>query len=108
MLQMISLFFYNRILLLPLLDRQDRNLAHYFLFDFGVDFHGIKRNLDLLKIDFRNIEACVISHDHFDHQTALIELINSEKENIPREVPIYIGKKFLSGVIMEAPEKNFT
>lgn len=48
--------------------------SHSFLFDFGTDFQGVKRNLELLRIDLKRIEALALSHDHFDHQAALVEL----------------------------------
>ena len=48
--------------------------SHSFLLDFGTDFQGIKRNIELLKIDFKRIEALILSHDHFDHQAAMVEV----------------------------------
>jgi 7,8-dihydropterin-6-yl-methyl-4-(beta-D-ribofuranosyl)aminobenzene 5'-phosphate synthase len=77
---------------------------HAFLFDFGTDFHGIKRNLDLLKIDFRSIEAMALSHDHFDHQAALVELIKAERSNIPPGIPFYVGENFFVGTYMRRPD----
>jgi 7,8-dihydropterin-6-yl-methyl-4-(beta-D-ribofuranosyl)aminobenzene 5'-phosphate synthase len=78
--------------------------SHSFLFDFGSDFRGIKRNLDLLKIDLKNIEALALSHDHFDHQAALIELLKAERANIPHGIPFYVGQKFFVGTYMRRPD----
>ncbi len=71
--------------------------SHSFLFDFGTDYQGIKRNIGLLNIDLRNIEALVLSHDHFDHQAALIELLDDNKTVITPGIPFYVGKQFFSG-----------
>jgi len=40
---------------------------HALMFDFGVDSHGVGRNIGLLGIDFKTLEALVLSHGHFDH-----------------------------------------
>jgi 7,8-dihydropterin-6-yl-methyl-4-(beta-D-ribofuranosyl)aminobenzene 5'-phosphate synthase len=72
-------------------------LSHSFLFDFGTDYQGIKRNIGLLKIDLKNIEALVLSHDHFDHQAALIELLEDKRTDITPGLPFYVGKQFFSG-----------
>ena len=45
---------------------------HAFLFDFGTQAQGIRRNVDFLNLDFRKIEAMAISHDHWDHEAAFI------------------------------------
>ncbi len=71
--------------------------THSFLFDFGTDYQGIKRNIGLLNIDLKNVEAFILSHDHFDHQAALIELLEDNKAYITPEIPFYVGEKFFSG-----------
>jgi len=71
--------------------------SHSFLFDYGTDYQGIKRNIGLLNIDLSNIEALVLSHDHFDHQAALVELLEDNKTVITPGIPFYVGKKFFSG-----------
>jgi 7,8-dihydropterin-6-yl-methyl-4-(beta-D-ribofuranosyl)aminobenzene 5'-phosphate synthase len=71
--------------------------SHSFLFDFGTDFQGVKRNLELLKIDLKRIEALALSHDHFDHQAALVELLKDKRADIPRGIPFYVGEQFFAG-----------
>ena len=39
---------------------------HSCLFDFGADYRGVMKNMDLLKIDFKKIEAFALSHNHWD------------------------------------------
>ena len=41
--------------------------SHSFLFDFAADFQGVKKNIELLKLDLKRIEALALSHDHVDH-----------------------------------------
>jgi 7,8-dihydropterin-6-yl-methyl-4-(beta-D-ribofuranosyl)aminobenzene 5'-phosphate synthase len=77
--------------------------SHSFLFDFGTDFQGIKRNLDLLKIDLRKIAAMVLSHDHFDHQAALLELLKDKKTEIFSGIPFYVGEQFFVGTYLKRP-----
>jgi len=67
--------------------------SHFFLFDYGVDFHGVSRNIELLDIDFRVLEALGLSHGHFDHWGALVALLQSQKGKIPRGIPLYVGEE---------------
>jgi 7,8-dihydropterin-6-yl-methyl-4-(beta-D-ribofuranosyl)aminobenzene 5'-phosphate synthase len=71
--------------------------THSFLFDFATDFQGVKRNMDRLKIDFRKVEALVLSHDHFDHQAALLELLDARKDELATGIPFYVGERFFVG-----------
>jgi 7,8-dihydropterin-6-yl-methyl-4-(beta-D-ribofuranosyl)aminobenzene 5'-phosphate synthase len=68
--------------------------SHAFLFDFGSIFSGVNRNLALLKIDMRKIEAMALSHNHFDHQAALSELLHAYRTDLPPGIPFYIGEEF--------------
>jgi len=78
--------------------------SHSFLFDFAADFRGVKRNMDLLKIDLKNIEALAVSHDHWDHQAALLELLAAKKDEIPGGVPLYVGEQFFVGTYSRVPD----
>jgi 7,8-dihydropterin-6-yl-methyl-4-(beta-D-ribofuranosyl)aminobenzene 5'-phosphate synthase len=80
--------------------------SHSFLFDFGTDFQGIKKNLELLKIDLKKIEALALSHDHFDHQAALVELLKDKKADIPQGIPFYVGEQFFAGSYMKMSNNN--
>ena len=77
--------------------------AHSFLFDYAADFQGVKRNIDILKIDYKKIEAMAVSHDHWDHQAALLELLAAKKEEIPRGIPLYVGEQFFVGTYSRVP-----
>jgi 7,8-dihydropterin-6-yl-methyl-4-(beta-D-ribofuranosyl)aminobenzene 5'-phosphate synthase len=71
--------------------------THSFLFDFAADAYGVRKNIGLLKIDLKKIEAIALSHDHFDHQAALIKLLKAKRNEIPRGIPFYVGEQFFVG-----------
>jgi 7,8-dihydropterin-6-yl-methyl-4-(beta-D-ribofuranosyl)aminobenzene 5'-phosphate synthase len=66
---------------------------HSFLFDYGVDFQGVSRNMELLNIDFRAVEALGLSHGHFDHWGTFLEILKSKKEEFRKGTPLYIGEE---------------
>lgn len=78
--------------------------SHFFLFDFATDIQGVKRNIQLLNIDFKKIEALALSHDHYDHQAALVELLKAKREEIPKVIPFYVGEQFFVGTYAKRPD----
>lgn len=70
---------------------------HAFMFDFGTQAPGLQRNMDFLKIDFRKVEAMAISHDHWDHEAALVELLQARSAELASGVPLYLGQGFFAG-----------
>jgi 7,8-dihydropterin-6-yl-methyl-4-(beta-D-ribofuranosyl)aminobenzene 5'-phosphate synthase len=77
---------------------------HSFLFDYGTDFQGVKSNMELLNIDFKKLEALGLSHDHFDHQVALVELLKSKRELIRAGIPFYVGEQTFVGTFWKWPD----
>ena len=77
--------------------------SHSFLFDFASFFPGVKRNIELLKIDLKRIEALALSHDHLDHQAALVELLKAKRADIPQGIPFYVGENFFVGTYVRPP-----
>jgi 7,8-dihydropterin-6-yl-methyl-4-(beta-D-ribofuranosyl)aminobenzene 5'-phosphate synthase len=77
--------------------------THAFLFDFASDPQGMKNNIELLPLDLKNIEAIALSHDHFDHQAALVELLKAKRDEIPRGIPFYVGEQFFVGTYSRMP-----
>ena len=71
--------------------------SHFCLFDFATDPQGVMRNMKLLKVDFARIEALGLSHDHFDHQAAMVEILKAKKEEFRKEIPFYVGEQFFVG-----------
>ena len=82
--------------------------SHPFLFDFGVDFLRIKRNMELLNIDFKKLEALGLSHNHFDHQAALVELLKSKKDEIRKGIPLYVGEETFVETYMRRRDGSIT
>lgn len=78
--------------------------SHSFLFDFATDFQGLNKNIELLKLDLTKIEALALSHDHVDHQAALIELVKAKRKDIPPGTPFYVGERFFVGTYMRRPD----
>jgi 7,8-dihydropterin-6-yl-methyl-4-(beta-D-ribofuranosyl)aminobenzene 5'-phosphate synthase len=78
--------------------------SHSFLFDYGTDFQGLKSNMELLNIDFKKLEALGLSHDHFDHQVALVELLKSKREMIRAGIPFYVGEQTFVGTFWKRPD----
>jgi 7,8-dihydropterin-6-yl-methyl-4-(beta-D-ribofuranosyl)aminobenzene 5'-phosphate synthase len=82
--------------------------AHSLLFDFASDPQGVKKNMDLLKVDVRKIEAMALSHDHLDHQAAFIELLKTRRDEIPKGTPFYVGQQFFVGTYSRRPDGQIT
>jgi 7,8-dihydropterin-6-yl-methyl-4-(beta-D-ribofuranosyl)aminobenzene 5'-phosphate synthase len=66
---------------------------HSFLFDYGIDFHGVSRNMDLLNINFERLEALGLSHSHYDHFGSLVAILKSKKGKIPQGITLYVGEE---------------
>ncbi len=78
--------------------------SHFCLFDFATDPQGVMRNMKLLKIDFAKIEALGLSHDHFDHQAAMVEILKAKKEELRKGmIPFYVGEQFFVGTYSRMP-----
>ena len=76
--------------------------SHSCLVDFATDPQGVMRNMKLLKIDFAKIEALGLSHDHFDHQAAMVEILKTKKGEFRKEIPFYVGEQFFVGTYSRA------
>lgn len=68
-------------------------VSHAFLFDFGTDFQGVLRNIELLNIDFENLEALAISHGHWDHYLTLLELLKVKRAMMRWGIPLLVGEE---------------
>jgi 7,8-dihydropterin-6-yl-methyl-4-(beta-D-ribofuranosyl)aminobenzene 5'-phosphate synthase len=78
--------------------------SHEFLFDFASEIQGVRRNIDLLKINFKKIEALALSHDHWDHQAALVELLTQKRGDLAHGIPLYVGEQFFVGTYAKTPD----
>jgi 7,8-dihydropterin-6-yl-methyl-4-(beta-D-ribofuranosyl)aminobenzene 5'-phosphate synthase len=77
--------------------------VHSCLFDFGTDAQGVMRNMKLLNINVAKVEALGLSHDHFDHQAALVEILKAKKGEFRQGIPLYVGEQFFEGTFFRFP-----
>ncbi len=65
--------------------------SHSFMFDYGLDFQGIRGNLEFLGLDPATVTAFGLSHGHFDHWGGLTDLLKYFRPGIRRGTPLYVG-----------------
>ncbi|MDR3555627.1 MAG: MBL fold metallo-hydrolase [Syntrophobacteraceae bacterium] len=66
------------------------------MFDFGQDAGGVSNNMKLLEIDHGNIKAFGLSHGHFDHFLAAIDILKLARPSIAPGTPFYVGEECFS------------
>jgi 7,8-dihydropterin-6-yl-methyl-4-(beta-D-ribofuranosyl)aminobenzene 5'-phosphate synthase len=76
---------------------------HAFLFDFGTQAPGVLRNMAFLGLDLRHIEAMAISHDHWDHEAAFVDLMRAHRDDFAHAIPLYVGERFFDGTYALRP-----
>jgi 7,8-dihydropterin-6-yl-methyl-4-(beta-D-ribofuranosyl)aminobenzene 5'-phosphate synthase len=65
----------------------DNNKKNVLLFDTGVSENGVIHNADLFGIDFRIIEAIILSHGHMDHCKGLVSVLKRMLR--PRDIIVH-------------------
>jgi 7,8-dihydropterin-6-yl-methyl-4-(beta-D-ribofuranosyl)aminobenzene 5'-phosphate synthase len=80
--------------------------SHSCLYDFAADPQGVMKNMNLLKIDLKKIEALGLSHDHWDHQAAFLEILKAKREDFRKGIPFYVGEQFFVGTFQKRPNGN--
>jgi 7,8-dihydropterin-6-yl-methyl-4-(beta-D-ribofuranosyl)aminobenzene 5'-phosphate synthase len=80
--------------------------SHFCLFDFAADSQGVMKNMGLLKIDCTKVEALAISHDHWDHQAAFVDIMRAKKDEFRKGIPLYVGEQFFTGTFQSRPDGN--
>ncbi len=73
------------------------------LFDFGTDPQGVMKNMKLLKMDLSKVEALGLSHDHWDHESAFVEIMKVKKNEFRNSLPLYVGEQFFVGTYQRLP-----
>jgi 7,8-dihydropterin-6-yl-methyl-4-(beta-D-ribofuranosyl)aminobenzene 5'-phosphate synthase len=79
--------------------------THAFMFDYGVDLHGVSKNLEVLKIDLKRLEALGLSHGHWDHWGNLVGFLKSQKGNLRQGIPLYVGEDTFAHRYAKRPDK---
>jgi 7,8-dihydropterin-6-yl-methyl-4-(beta-D-ribofuranosyl)aminobenzene 5'-phosphate synthase len=62
--------------------------------------------MNLLKMDLKKIEALGLSHDHWDHQAALLEILKAKREDFRKGIPLYVGEQSFVGTFQKRPDGN--
>jgi 7,8-dihydropterin-6-yl-methyl-4-(beta-D-ribofuranosyl)aminobenzene 5'-phosphate synthase len=70
--------------------------AGSFMFDYGVDAHGVIRNMEVLGISLEKVDAMGLSHGHWDHWGALVGILKAHQGKIPKGIPFYVGEEAFS------------
>jgi 7,8-dihydropterin-6-yl-methyl-4-(beta-D-ribofuranosyl)aminobenzene 5'-phosphate synthase len=77
------------------------------MFDYGLDFQGVGKNMELLDIDVKRVEALGISHGHFDHWGNLIAILKYNRTKIRKGIPLYVGEETFSQRFAKLPPGPF-
>lgn len=56
--------------------------VHHIVFDTGSNKQGLLYNVKALKIDLSALESIVLSHGHYDHTSATVELIKKSQRQV--------------------------
>jgi 7,8-dihydropterin-6-yl-methyl-4-(beta-D-ribofuranosyl)aminobenzene 5'-phosphate synthase len=81
--------------------------AHAFMFDYGLDFQGVSKNMELLDLDVRKLEALGLSHGHFDHYENLISILKHNKARIHKGMPLYVGEEAFAHRFVNLPSGRY-
>lgn len=65
--------------------------SNAFMFDYGMDFEGVSKNMEILGIDLNKIEALGLSHGHLDHWGNLIPMLKANDKKIRKGIHLYVG-----------------
>lgn len=61
------------------------------MFDYGLDPRGVMNNIALLGLDLGKARAFGLSHGHFDHFMAAVEILKQNQDRIAKGTPFYVG-----------------
>lgn len=78
--------------------------THAFMFDYGLDSQGVSKNMDLLDLDVRSLEALGLSHGHFDHYENLISILKCNRVKISKGIPLYVGEEAFAHRFVNLPK----
>jgi 7,8-dihydropterin-6-yl-methyl-4-(beta-D-ribofuranosyl)aminobenzene 5'-phosphate synthase len=63
------------------------------MFDYGLDPIGVMNNISLLGLDLAKARAFTLSHGHYDHYMAAVEIFKRNQAGIPKGTPFYVGEE---------------
>jgi 7,8-dihydropterin-6-yl-methyl-4-(beta-D-ribofuranosyl)aminobenzene 5'-phosphate synthase len=81
--------------------------THAFMFDYGLDYHGVSKNMELLDIDLRKLEALGLSHGHFDHYENLNSILRHNRTKLKKGIPLYVGEEAFAHRFVNLPAGRY-
>jgi 7,8-dihydropterin-6-yl-methyl-4-(beta-D-ribofuranosyl)aminobenzene 5'-phosphate synthase len=66
------------------------------MFDYGLDPAGVMSNINLLGVDLGKADSFALSHGHFDHFMAAVEILKQNHSKIKNGTPFYVGEEAFS------------
>jgi 7,8-dihydropterin-6-yl-methyl-4-(beta-D-ribofuranosyl)aminobenzene 5'-phosphate synthase len=63
------------------------------MFDYGLDPIGVMNNISLLGLDLSKASAFSLSHGHYDHYMAAVEILKKNQGRIAKGTPFYVGQE---------------
>jgi len=64
-----------------------------FLFDFGLNFETIIKNLAILNVSLATVNAFGLSHGHLDHWGGLLQTLKAYRRASSKETTLYVGEE---------------
>jgi len=61
------------------------------LLDFGYTPNAYLNNMEILGVDSAKTQALIASHGHFDHFGGMIGFLEKYRDQMPADLPLYIG-----------------
>jgi 7,8-dihydropterin-6-yl-methyl-4-(beta-D-ribofuranosyl)aminobenzene 5'-phosphate synthase len=81
--------------------------SYPFMFDYGLDFHGVSKNMELLDLDVRRLQALGLSHGHFDHYESLNSMLRYNRAKIRKGIPLYVGEETFAHRFVNLPAGRY-
>jgi 7,8-dihydropterin-6-yl-methyl-4-(beta-D-ribofuranosyl)aminobenzene 5'-phosphate synthase len=81
--------------------------SYAFMFDYALDLQGVTKNMELLKLDVKKLDALGISHGHFDHWGNLIAILKNNRTKIRKGIPLYVGEEHFGHRFVKLPPGRF-
>ena len=63
------------------------------MFDYGLDPVGVMNNMSLLGVDVAKVNAFTLSHGHYDHYMAAVEMLKQNQTRVRKGAPFYVGEE---------------
>lgn len=65
--------------------------SRQILLDFGYTPNALLNNMEIMRVDGAKTQALIASHGHFDHFGGLIGYLQKYRDQLPTDLPLYIG-----------------